>query len=83
MREQTATAARPCARRPTRPPWIAAARVLPGDMGTVLHYDGNGWQVLPSGTTKNLNNVFMNANNTAWIVGGDGTQAAGSSVLLH
>jgi hypothetical protein len=47
-----------------------------GTAGTTLHYDGQIWTLVPSGTQNNLNGVWALAPNDVWAVGEAGT-------LLH
>ena len=43
-----------------------------GAAGTTLHYDGQAWTLVPSGTTSNLSGVWAVAPNDVWAVGDDG-----------
>lgn len=44
-----------------------------GDSGTVLHYDGNQWLTLDSGTSVTLYNVWGNTADDVFAVGSNGT----------
>ncbi len=44
-----------------------------GYNGTILHYDGNTWSSMPSGTTNNLWSIWGTANNDLFAVGYSGT----------
>jgi len=44
-----------------------------GANGTILHYDGNDWSSMASGTTNNLNGVWGSSANYVFAVGANGT----------
>ncbi len=46
-----------------------------GSDGTILHYDGNSWSQMESGTTETLHSV--------WGSSGDDVYAIGDNVMLH
>jgi len=43
-----------------------------GDFGTAMHYDGQTWSLLPTGTIKNLNGVWAPSAGSAVVVGDGG-----------
>lgn len=43
-----------------------------GDKGIILHFDGRGWKVSPSGTSKNLGGVHGSNPADVWVVGEGG-----------
>jgi photosystem II stability/assembly factor-like uncharacterized protein len=43
-----------------------------GDAGTILHWDGQAWANIPSGTSAHLFGVAMVSNTKGWAVGSDG-----------
>lgn len=47
-----------------------------GHFGTVLHYDGNQWSPVASGTTKRIDDIWGTGPNNVWMVGDQ-------SLLLH
>lgn len=44
-----------------------------GTNGVIVQFDGTTWSAVPSGTTAALDDVWMHAADTGWIVGADGT----------
>jgi len=44
-----------------------------GDEGTIIHYDGASWSIMPSCVTESLHGVGGNASDNVIIVGGSGT----------
>lgn len=53
-----------------------------GNSGTVIHGDGNAWNVQATPTTQNLWGVWGASPSDLWSVGGDGL-ADGQATLLH
>jgi photosystem II stability/assembly factor-like uncharacterized protein len=47
-----------------------------GHAGVALHFDGQSWSVLPTGTRRNLNHLYSKGPSDVWFVGDQG-------VLLH
>lgn len=51
-----------------------------GDSGKIIHHDGIGWSIVPSGVTQHLRSLYMLSATEGWAVGdSDGT----SSVILY
>ena len=44
-----------------------------GNNGTIMHYDGNIWERMPSGTTNNLGSIWGITSNNLFAVGNNGT----------
>ncbi len=44
-----------------------------GSHGTVLHFDGTRWTLVPANTSANLRNIWMASATDGWIVGDSGT----------
>ena len=44
-----------------------------GDGGTAMHYDGQTWSLVPTGTSRFLRGVWAGSASSAWIVGDAGT----------
>lgn len=53
-----------------------------GNEGTILHYDGAAFTLVPSGTTENLWGVWGASPDDLWAVGGSG-QKESVATLLH
>ena len=47
-----------------------------GDGGTILHYDGNTWSNMPSGTSDTLSAVWGSSSSDVYTVGTNG-------IILH
>ncbi len=43
-----------------------------GEAGTILHYNGNNWTDMDSGTTQSLHGVWGNRGSDVFVVGEDG-----------
>jgi len=56
---------------------------LVGAAGTALHWDGNAWLGVATGTTKELRAAWGSASNDIWVVGGDPSIPASTGVVLH
>jgi hypothetical protein len=53
-----------------------------GTQGSILHWDGTNWKLVPSGTLQDLQGVSGSASNNVWVAGGVNGQVlqwAGSS----
>ncbi len=44
-----------------------------GNNGTIMHYNGNIWEKMPSGTTNNLGSIWGITSNNLFAVGNNGT----------
>jgi photosystem II stability/assembly factor-like uncharacterized protein len=51
-----------------------------GDSGKIIHRDGIGWSVVPSGVTQDLNSLYMLSPTEGWAVG---DTDATSSIILY
>jgi len=51
----------------------ATAVIAVGTNGVIVQFDGTTWSAVPSGTTAALEDVWMHASDTAWVVGAGGT----------
>lgn len=43
-----------------------------GESGTILHYDGESWQKIPTDTDQTLRGVYSFSERDAWVVGAEG-----------
>jgi hypothetical protein len=52
-----------------------------GDGGTILHFDGGSWTKMPSGTTKDIGNIWGTSDQNIWAAGWN--VHTNVAVLLH
>jgi hypothetical protein len=52
-----------------------------GDGGTILHFDGNAWTKMASGTTKDLHSIWGTSDQNIWAAGYNDTK--GTVAIVH